>query len=141
FIPAVYYDGTVEKTTLSLVLWTTALVLYFGSSVRSLLLSGVALGLAVLSRGNLLLLVVLGAAALAMHRAAHPSPRTRAVRAGAFLAGAFGVIAVSTGRNVVGSGELIPTTANFGQNLYIAQVRAKGDGSDRWALRRPARRF
>ena len=141
FIPAVYYDGTVEKTTLSLVLWTTALVLYFGSSIRSLLLSGVALGLAVLSRGNLLLLVVLGAAALAMHRAAHPSPRTRAVRAGAFLAGAFGVIALSTVRNVVVSGELIPTTANFGQNLYIGQVCAKGDGSYSCDFLRPDPHF
>src|SRR5947207_270651 len=70
FIPAVYYDGTLEKTTLCLVLSTGALVLYFGASPRSLVLSGMGLGLAVLSRGNLLLFVVLGAVALASHPAA-----------------------------------------------------------------------
>ena len=129
FIPAVYYDGTLEKTTLCLVLSTGALVLYFGASPRSLVLSGMALGLAVLSRGNLLLFVVLGAVALASHPAADSTLRGRTARAGAFLAGALGVIGLATIRNVAVSGEFIPTTANFGQNLYVGQVCATGDGS------------
>src|SRR5262249_3878318 len=64
FVPAVYYDGTLEKTTLCLVLFTGALVLFFDTSPRALVLSGVLMGLAVLTRGNLLLLVVLGALVL-----------------------------------------------------------------------------
>ena len=141
FIPAVYYDGTLEKTSLCLVLVTGALVLYFGSSLRSLLLSGVALGLAVLSRGNLLLMVVLGAAALASHRAVPSSLRGRAVRAGAFLAGALAMIGLATIRNMAVSGEFIPTTANFGQNLYVGQVCASGDGSYSCPFLRPDPQF
>ena len=34
-----------------------------------------------------------------------------------------------TTRNVVVSGELVPTTANFGQNLYVGQACTLGDGS------------
>ena len=124
FIPAVYYDATLEKTTLSLVLFTGALVLYFDGSLRSSLWSGVLLGLAVLTRGNLLLFVVLGAIALAMEHGSET--RTRAL---AFAAGALAVVGVATVRNVVVSGELVPTTANFGQNLYVGQACTLGDGS------------
>ncbi|HLY39487.1 MAG TPA: glycosyltransferase family 39 protein [Candidatus Binatia bacterium] len=124
FIPAVYYDGTLEKTTLSLVLFTGALVLYFDGSLRSALWSGVLLGFAVLTRGNLLLFVVLGAIALAMERTS--DARMRAL---AFIAGALAIVGVATVRNVLVGGELVPTTANFGQNLYVGQACTIGDGS------------
>jgi 4-amino-4-deoxy-L-arabinose transferase-like glycosyltransferase len=125
FVPAVYYDGTLEKTTLCLVLFTGALVLFYGTSPRTLLLSGVLMGLAVLTRGNLLLLVVLGALVLATDRAAIAPAR----RSLAFLAGALCIVGLATVRNVAVSGELVPTTANFGQNLYIGQTCTEGDGS------------
>ncbi len=120
FIPAVHYEATIEKTTLSVFLFALALDLYLAASPRAALLSGLALGLAALARGNLLLFVPIDAMALLLDRR---SEEPAWQRAGLFVLGALAVIGVTTARNAAVGGELVLTTANLGQNFYIGQNR------------------
>lgn len=126
YIPAVHYESAIEKTALGVFLSTLALYLYLGTSLRDAVSSGVTLGFAALARGNMVLLIPFGAAALLGGSAPQPMRRRRAAF---FAAGACAVLAVVAARNVAVSGELILTTANLGQNLYIGQQRASELGT------------
>ena len=126
YIPAVHADFAVEKTELSIFLFTLALVLYLGRSRRAALFAGVALGLATLARGNALLLVPLGAAALLLERDGAARAWRRATL---FLAGAAAIISLATIRNYAVSGEIVPTTSGMGQNFYIGQYRGNRYGT------------
>lgn len=128
FLPAIHYGAVIEKTTLSVFLFTLALVLFFGSSRRASLGSGIALGLAVLTRGNLLLFVPAGAAMLFFDRFVG-NPGLRWQRTGLFLAGSFFVVSLATVHNWRASGEFALTTTNLGQNLYIGQHRSNELGA------------
>ncbi|MBI3249033.1 MAG: glycosyltransferase family 39 protein [Deltaproteobacteria bacterium] len=128
FLPAIHYGAVIEKTTLSVFLFTLALVLFFGSSRRASLGSGVALGLAVLTRGNLLLFAPTGAAMLFFDRSVD-NPHFRWQRMGLFLAGSFFMVSLATIHNWRASGEFVLTTTNLGQNLYIGQHRGNALGA------------
>jgi tetratricopeptide (TPR) repeat protein len=122
-MPLIHSSVAIEKTTLSVFLGTLALWLIARPAPRSpglpwaALAAGAVTGLAALTRGNVLALAPLGALALW-------SADGRAMRrAGAFAVGVALVVGVVTARNVAVSGQWVPTTANLGQNLYIAQQR------------------
>jgi hypothetical protein len=71
--PAIYYEALVEKTALSLFLFTLSLVLFFEQTRRRITLAGVALGLAALTRGNFLMFIPIGTVALLLR---NPSSQT-----------------------------------------------------------------
>lgn len=125
FIPAVHYEAALEKTALSVFLFTLAVDLYLRLSSAAALLSGFALGLAALARGNLLLFLPVGALGLLFEgRRGALSWR----RCGLFMAGGLAVIGVTAARNLAVSGDLVLTSANLGQNLYIGQHRGNVTG-------------
>ena len=147
YAPAIYYEALVEKTALSLFLFTLALVIYLRESVRAVSLAGLVLGLAALTRGNFLIFIPLGAIALLFRRSrTHPaqvdasSPpegksgpwlarmRLNGTPAARFFLIAFGVAGIAVLRNVLVA-EVIATTTNVGQNLYIGNNAANSDGT------------
>lgn len=126
--PLIFHEAQIEKTALAVAL--AALLLW--AAVRSLesprarwpALAGVALGIASLARTNLLLfvpLLPLGLAAVRWRRARagspHPAPGRHAWAAA--LAGALAVVAPVAARNSLLGGELLLTSTQFGQNLFI----------------------
>lgn len=137
FVPAIYYDATIEKTSLCLVLFSGALLLYFGGSIRSAFGAGIVLGGAILTRGNLLLLVPLGALALLTDPENRQTHKVRLLHASAFAVGALLIVGTVTVRNLTVSGTPVLITGNLGQNLYVGQVCSKGDGTYRCDFLRP----
>jgi tetratricopeptide (TPR) repeat protein len=130
FLPAVHAEAAVEKTALATFLLALAADLYLDPSRRAAVASGVALGFAALARGNLLLLVPLGAVGLYLEPVAAGAWRARlARRAAPFLAGALAVVGLATARNAAVGGGFVLTTANAGQNLYIGHHRGNEDGT------------
>lgn len=152
FVPAVFYEAGVEKTALGVFLLTAALVLYFGRAPLALFASGSLLGLAALTRGNLLLLAPLGAIGVLLlpaetegasaqttpgrknlsPRAPHARENTgrdRKLRAVLFLAGVVEIVGLVTFRNFLVSGELVLTTVNAGQNFYIGHFAGQEFGT------------
>jgi 4-amino-4-deoxy-L-arabinose transferase-like glycosyltransferase len=126
--PAIYYEGLILKTALA----TFLVALWLGLTVWAIrrdklawwAVSGLVLGLACLSRGNLLLMVPVAAAWLLFESNPRPvaatlSDRTRWAAAGALLLGCAVVLAPSAIRNRVVGSEWVLTTANAGQNFYI----------------------
>ena len=136
--PFIFYESQIEKTALAvflaaLFLWTIVRSLGSGRSSpgprhssfplrHSPLLwplaSGLALGLAALTRANLLLFTPLLPLALALK----PQPASRKLRVGAAALGVVGVLLVIAPvsiRNSVLAHEFTLTTAQAGQNLYI----------------------
>lgn len=122
FVPAIHFEAQVEKTALSVLLLAVALDAFLAGTLPALAGAGVATGLAVLARGNLLAFVPLAALALALGWDREPGDRLAAGgwrRAGVFLAAALPLIALATLHNLAASGELVPTTTNLGINLYL----------------------
>jgi 4-amino-4-deoxy-L-arabinose transferase-like glycosyltransferase len=117
--PAIYYEALILKTTLSTFLVALWLFLVAGvvgkrSRVRWLL-CGVVLGLACLTRGNLLLMVPVTALWVVLDA----SDRRRWASAGLLILGCALVLLPTTVRNRVVGGAWVLTTANAGQNFYI----------------------
>jgi len=127
YLPSIYYDGLILKTGLALFLVATLLWQLSraaaGSGAGGWAAVGIVLGLATLTRGNLLLFAPLLAGwillAPAPPGAAPASPRRRALRLAAYAAGLLAVLGGSALHNRLAAGEWILTTANAGQNLYI----------------------
>jgi 4-amino-4-deoxy-L-arabinose transferase-like glycosyltransferase len=133
YLPAIYYEGLILKTSLATFLVALWLALTASAIRRDKLVwwtvSGSVLGLACLSRGNLLLMVPVTAAWVlfestprrtrARGLAAVLSDRTRWAAAGALLLGCAVVLAPVAIRNRIVGSEWVLTTANAGQNFYI----------------------
>jgi len=137
YVPAIFQEGEVEKTALGVFLVTAALTLAMRPSVAARLGAGLTLGLAALTRGNMLLLVPLAAHYFATERdpASAGEPPRQATRgwrerlgqrlrerssrsAAAFVVGFFVVLAPVAWRNHRVSGEWILTTSGGGQVFY-----------------------
>ncbi len=146
--PAIFNEGEFEKTALGVFLVTAALALAMHASLGARLSAGVALGLASLTRGNLLLLAPLGALyfltdprqapadeacgydlpvarrkRLALRLLGHPA-RSAVV----FLLGFSAVLAPVAWRNHRVSGEWILTKADTGQAFYMGNNPANSSG-------------
>jgi tetratricopeptide (TPR) repeat protein len=131
YLPAIYFEGLILKTALasflvSVALWSLSMALtrdrqwYWFTA-------GLALGLACLTRGNLVLfLPVLAIWVLLQSRIGPPgrfeSPWTRHARwraLGLFALGCLVVLGPTALRNRIAGGEWILTTSNAGQNFFI----------------------
>ena len=124
-----YYDGLIGKDGPGLVLVDAALLAIFTASSRkgraAWFLAGAALGLAALTRGNLLLLVPLFAVWILL--AAGTGLAGRAARAALFIAGFALAVSPVTVRNWVVGHDLVLLTSQAGQNFYIGNnPRASG---------------
>lgn len=123
YLPSVFYEGMILKTWLAVVLVALLLLLLSRLNVHSArrgwLAAGVVLGLACLTRGNLILLLpVLILWVLFESRSGNAPGNARA--AAAYLAlGACLVLMLSTAHNRIVGDEWIVTTSNAGQNFYI----------------------
>lgn len=118
--PAIFQDGEFEKTALSVFLATAALVCFLRPTWRWRLASGAALGLAALTRANLLLMLPFAAIYLARRRA-WPS-------IAALIAGTFLMIVPVTLRNYHVAHEWVLTASGMGQNFYTGNNPANHDG-------------
>ena len=122
YAPAIYFDGLVQKATLSGVL-TTLLLCCLGQHLgtgreRWLAATGLVLGLLALTRENALILVPIVVLWLAL--GAGSTPRVRRTRwIVLFLAGLLVVLAPVALRNRSLGGGLAPTTSQLGPNFYI----------------------
>lgn len=118
--PFVFHDALLLKSVLKVPL--TALFLYFlvgvveKKRIREALGAGIFLGLAVLVRGNLLILIPVMAVWLAFQRNLTTSARWAVV--GLFLIGAGLAIAPVTWRNYRVGQEIVVTTSGLGMNAY-----------------------
>lgn len=112
YLPDVFFTGEIDKTCLSVLLVTATLVLFLGDGLPSRFGAGVTLGLAALTRGNLLLLAPLATLALLVDR------RPPMAGAGAFVLGIALALSPVVWRNHRVSGEWVLTTAQAGQNFY-----------------------
>ena len=119
--PAIFQEGEFEKTALGVFLATTALVLFSGRSWRWRLCAGLVLGLAALTRGNVLLVAPWAAVYLAWKRDA----RSLA----AFTFGVLLALSPATLRNRYVSGEWVLTTSMTGQNFYNGNNPTNRDGA------------
>ena len=120
--PAIFFDGLIQKTSLSL-FFTSALLALLGELTRRvrwqwLLLSGVTLGCLALTRENALVLVPLFGVWILVHfKDARLSQRAR--RAALFGAG-LAIVLVPVGiRNLAVSGQFLLTTSQLGSNFFI----------------------
>src|SRR5439155_777316 len=109
--PDIFYVAEVDKTCLSVFLTAAVLALAFGRSLAARLATGLALGLAALTRANFLLFAPLGFAALLLLD-------RRALAALVFAAGLAVVLVPVAARNRHLSGEWVLTTSQAGQNFY-----------------------
>jgi 4-amino-4-deoxy-L-arabinose transferase-like glycosyltransferase len=121
--PEIFYTTEIEKTCLSVFLVSAALALFFEPSLAGRTASGLALGLASLTRANLLLMGPLGALALLRL----PAGGRRA--AALFLAGFACALAPVAWRNHHVAGAWVLTTTQGGQNFYIGNNPANLSGS------------
>lgn len=115
--PDIFNCGELDKTALSMLLVAAFLFLLSDRRRGARVAAGFVLGLATLTRANLLVFVPLGALALA----AGPDGRPRASRAttaALFLLAVALALAPVTWRNLHVSGEWVPTTTQLGQNFY-----------------------
>jgi len=108
--PEIFYVAEIDKTCLSVLLAAATLVLALGRSDRARFGAGVALGLAALTRANLLVMAPLGVVALLIYGARR--------HAALFAAGVALALAPVVWRNHHVSGEWVLTTAQAGQNFY-----------------------
>lgn len=118
----VFYEGVIGKDSLS-ILFTDLTLLGLVAAFQSprwyvWLLSGAALGLSILTRGNLILLLpVLG---LWMLIALRPRPFLQIIGYGiCLILGTAAVISPVTIRNYVVGNDFVLTTSQAGQNFYI----------------------
>jgi len=126
FAPAIFYEGEIEKTALGVFLFTLAVELFLRGSRRFALASGLALGAAVLARGNLLVFAPIGAALLAVEgfRA-----RREWLSAVLFAGGVLVAVAPATVHNYRAEHTFVLSTANFGQNFFLGQNHENTSGS------------
>lgn len=139
--PLVFEVGEIEKTSLGVFLLTVSLVLTAHRALASKLGAGSCLALAVLTRGNLLLMIPLGALYCLFDldqsdRAARDTGGTEWWRqrvsgksrrnAIAFGLGVFLVLFPALWRNYLVSGEWVLTTSQLGTNFYT------GNNASNW---------
>ncbi len=116
--PDIFFVGEIDKTSLSTLLVAGALVAFLSDRRRTRVLAGFLLGLAALTRANLLVLAPLAAGVMLFEGPAH-RPTVPAARAAALFLAAFALaIAPVTWRNHHVSGEWVLTTTQLGQNFY-----------------------
>jgi 4-amino-4-deoxy-L-arabinose transferase-like glycosyltransferase len=135
--PFIFYESQIEKTAVALALvalwlWVSVLALQRRGRLASLA-SGVALGLACLTRGNLLVFVVLQPLLIAC-APSRPTPGGAPgggrIPGALVLAGALAVLAPVAIRNSLLGGEFLLTTTQIGQNLYAGNNPANRDGQN-----------
>jgi hypothetical protein len=137
--PLIFEGGEIEKTALGVCLVTAALALSMQRPVAAKLGAGACLALAALTRGNLLLLVPLGALYFLLgygrdaRRAGAGAWRERLMgpagrRTAAFLAGVLLTLFPVLWRNHHVSGEWILTTSQMGTNFYIGNNPSNWSG-------------
>ncbi len=114
--PEIFYAGEIDKTCLSVFLTAATLALALGATLPARFAAGVVLGLAALTRANLLLLAPLGVLWVVMERPERPARAVAA--AGLFGAGVALALLPVAWRNHHLSGEWVLTTAQAGQNFY-----------------------
>jgi tetratricopeptide (TPR) repeat protein len=135
--PFIFYESQIEKTAVALALvafwlWVSVIAVERGGKTAAFA-SGVALGLACLTRGNLLVFVVL-LPVFFLFASPRP-PQTVAAGGGRTLgalalAGALAVLAPVAIRNSLLGGEFLLTTTQIGQNLYAGNNPANRDGQN-----------
>ena len=118
---AIFQDGEFEKTALSVFLSTAALALFLRPGPRWRAACGVVLGLAVLTRANLLLLVPFALVFLARRKDWRG--------AAALVVGLAVTIAPATIRNRVVAHEWVLTGSGMGQNFYTGNNPGNPDGA------------
>lgn len=121
YAPAIFQEGEFEKTALGVFLATAALVSFLGKGWKWKLAAGAILGLAALTRGNVLLVAPWAALFLAWKR------DWRSVAA--FTAGVVLALSPATLRNRYVSGEWVLTTSMTGQNFYNGNNPTNRDGA------------
>ena len=146
--PAIFQEGEIEKTALGVFLVTAALTLAVRGSLGARLGAGACLGLATLTRGNLVLLAPLGALFYLVEPGLAPGGGARvgevvvgwrerlvlrlrghgAQSALVFLLGFFVVLAPVAWRNHRVSGEWILTTSQAGTVFYTGNNPANTTG-------------
>ncbi len=121
YAPAVFFDGEIQKASLSLPFSAGILLLAAGlrdrPRVAPALGAGALIGAFALSRENALLLAPLVAGWLLLRPAG--TMRRRAAAAGALLLGCVAVLLPVAARNFAVGGEPLPTTSQAGTNFYI----------------------
>lgn len=142
YLPSIYYEGLILKTSLAAFLVGAALALLafarVGGPRRTWFAAGIALGLACLDRSNvaLFLPVVAGWALLDAPWTGSSAPPWRRrctssaawLAVGCLLAGSILLIGATAVRNRVVGGEWILTTSNAGQNFYIGNNALNHNG-------------
>jgi tetratricopeptide (TPR) repeat protein len=135
YAPAIFFDALIQKTVLDvffvcLVLWILSRLVLSPGSLSVPLVLGLALGGLSLTRENALVVAAVVLVWLAIRRSpdgSRPSLRTRALSAGACLAGFVIVLAPVAARNYAIGGGFYVTTSQFGPNFYIGNnARASG---------------
>jgi len=123
YLPAIYYEGMILKSWMALFL--VALLLWLLSRAAAdpcrwcWLSGGLVLGLACLTRGNLLLFLPVVLVWACLQRPGQEERRRLLAGALLLLAGAAIVLGASASRNRLVGGEWVLTTSNAGQNFYI----------------------
>ncbi len=115
--PDVFHCGELDKTALSMLLVSAFLVLACDRRRAARLGAGFVLGLAALTRANLLVFAPLGALAIVRDPTA-PARGTRIAAAALFLLGFALALAPATLRNRLVGGVWVATTTQLGQNFY-----------------------
>lgn len=125
YLPSIFFGGILMKPGLSLFLVTAGLGLLSralaGGGRGTWLAAGVVFGLAALTRGNLVLVLPIVLAWIALRKPLEGRPAAGA-RWGEALPFAIGValmLSLSAMHNYAAAGEFILTTANGGQNFFI----------------------
>jgi 4-amino-4-deoxy-L-arabinose transferase-like glycosyltransferase len=117
--PAIFEEGEIEKTALGVFLVTAALAFGLRRSALARGASGLALGLAALARGNMILVIPAAALWFAVESSDENASARKIRGALAFLVGAALALAPVVWRNHQVSGEWVLTTAGGGPNLYL----------------------
>lgn len=121
--PAIFNEAEIEKTALATLLLLLAVVLTLSRTRSACLFGGVAIGLATLSRANIILLTLpLGLSLVRGADSWHPR------RTGRFVAGCLVVLAPVIWRNYHVGGEFALVTS-AGQNLYLGNNPYNTGGS------------
>ncbi|HEX4823243.1 MAG TPA: glycosyltransferase family 39 protein [Candidatus Polarisedimenticolaceae bacterium] len=117
---AVFQEGEFEKTALSVFLATLSLVCFLRRGTWWMLGAGVALGLAALTRANLLLMVPAALVYFGWRKEWRPAV--------ALVLGTLVVIMPVTLRNGLVAHEWVLTASGMGQNFYTGNNPANHDG-------------